>query len=139
MRVQEEKPDARHHHAAELLPALREARRHDRHRLTEATEFMKIYDLGVVEVPTNRPMVRADKNDQVYKTRDGKWHAVVRESPSATPRPASRPRRHDLRRGLQAARRAAEEAGHPHTVLNASPSTPSARARSSRRPARWAR
>ena len=47
--------------------------------LTEATEFKKIYDLGVVQVPTNQPMVRADKNDQVYKTRDGKWHAVVSE------------------------------------------------------------
>ena len=47
--------------------------------LTEATEFMKIYKLGVVQIPTNRDMVRADKNDQVYKTRDGKWSAVVRE------------------------------------------------------------
>ncbi|MGI8801454.1 MAG: preprotein translocase subunit SecA, partial [Solirubrobacteraceae bacterium] len=47
--------------------------------LTEATEFMKIYKLPVVQVPTNRPMVRADKNDQVYKTRDGKWSAVERE------------------------------------------------------------
>ena len=47
--------------------------------LTEATEFMKIYKLGVVQIPTNRPMVRADKNDQVYKTKDGKWSAVVRE------------------------------------------------------------
>jgi preprotein translocase subunit SecA len=47
--------------------------------LTEATEFMKIYKLGVVQIPTNRPMVRDDRNDQVYKTKDGKWHAVVRE------------------------------------------------------------
>jgi preprotein translocase subunit SecA len=47
--------------------------------LTEATEFMKIYDLPVVQVPTNQPMVRADRNDQVYKTKDGKWSAVVRE------------------------------------------------------------
>src|SRR3954471_16452233 len=47
--------------------------------LTEATEFMKIYKLQVVEVPTNRDMVRADKNDQVYKTKDGKWSAVERE------------------------------------------------------------
>jgi len=47
--------------------------------LTEATEFMKIYNLPVVEVPTNRPMVRADKNDQVYKTKDGKQSAIVRE------------------------------------------------------------
>ena len=47
--------------------------------LTEATEFMKIYELPVVQIPTNQPMVRADRNDQVYKTKDGKWSAVVRE------------------------------------------------------------
>ncbi|MCW3038899.1 MAG: secA, partial [Solirubrobacterales bacterium] len=47
--------------------------------LTEATEFMKIYKLGVVQIPTNRNMVRLDKNDQVYKTKEGKWSAVVRE------------------------------------------------------------
>jgi preprotein translocase subunit SecA len=47
--------------------------------LTEATEFMKIYKLGVVQVPTNQPMVRDDRNDQVYKTKEGKWHAVVME------------------------------------------------------------
>src|SRR6202007_2803934 len=47
--------------------------------LTEATEFMKIYELPVVQVPTNMPMVRNDRNDQVYKTKDGKWSAVGRE------------------------------------------------------------
>jgi preprotein translocase subunit SecA len=47
--------------------------------LTEATEFMKIYKLPVVQIPTNRPMVRADRNDQVYKTQDGKWAAVAKE------------------------------------------------------------
>src|SRR5919107_677766 len=47
--------------------------------LTEATEFMKIYKLPVVQIPTNRPMVRADQNDQIYKTKDGKWTALVRE------------------------------------------------------------
>jgi preprotein translocase subunit SecA len=47
--------------------------------LTEATEFMKIYELPVVQVPTNMPMVRADRNDQVYKTKEGKWSAVARE------------------------------------------------------------
>jgi preprotein translocase subunit SecA len=47
--------------------------------LTEANEFMKIYKLPVVSVPTNRPMVRADNNDQIYKTKDGKWAAVERE------------------------------------------------------------
>jgi len=47
--------------------------------LTEATEFMKIYKLPVVQVPTNRPMVRKDQNDQIYKTKAGKWGALVRE------------------------------------------------------------
>ncbi len=47
--------------------------------LTEATEFMKIYKLQVVEIPTNMPMAREDKNDQIYKTKDGKWAAVVKE------------------------------------------------------------
>src|SRR5690242_5151500 len=47
--------------------------------LTEANEFMKIYKLAVVEIPTNRPMVREDKNDQIFKTKPGKWAAVARE------------------------------------------------------------
>ncbi len=47
--------------------------------LTEATEFMKIYELQVVDIPTNEPMVRRDQNDQIYKTKDGKWRAVVDE------------------------------------------------------------
>ena len=47
--------------------------------LTEATEFMKIYELPVVQIPTNRPMVRGDRNDQVYKTKDGKRTAVAKE------------------------------------------------------------
>ena len=47
--------------------------------LTEATEFMKIYKIPVVEIPTNQPMVRADHNDQIFKTKDGKWKAVLDE------------------------------------------------------------
>jgi preprotein translocase subunit SecA len=47
--------------------------------LTEATEFMKIYELPVVQIPTNQKMIRDDRNDQVYKTKDGKWAAVARE------------------------------------------------------------
>jgi preprotein translocase subunit SecA len=47
--------------------------------LTEATEFMKIYELPVVQVPTNEPMIRSDRNDQIYKTKEGKWNAVVKE------------------------------------------------------------
>jgi len=47
--------------------------------LTEAQEFMKIYEMPVVEVPTNVPMVRDDHNDQIYKTKNGKWKAVIGE------------------------------------------------------------
>jgi preprotein translocase subunit SecA len=47
--------------------------------LTEATEFMKIYKMPVVEIPTNKPMVRMDQNDQIFKTKDGKWGAVIAE------------------------------------------------------------
>src|SRR6201987_4567688 len=47
--------------------------------ITEANEFLKIYELPVVEIPTNRPMVRGDRNDQGYKTKDGKRTAVAKE------------------------------------------------------------
>ena len=47
--------------------------------LTEAVEFMKIYKVPVVEVPTNRPISRDDQNDQIFKTKEGKWQAVIRE------------------------------------------------------------
>src|SRR5450631_1909811 len=47
--------------------------------LTEATEFLKIYELPVVQIPTNMQMVRDDRNDQIYKTKEGKWTAVVKE------------------------------------------------------------
>ncbi len=40
---------------------------------------MKIYEIAVVEVPTHRPMIRADHNDLIYKTKGGKWKAVVNE------------------------------------------------------------
>ena len=45
--------------------------------LTEAEEFMEIYGLGVVEVPTNRPIARVDENDQVYRTAREKFEGVV--------------------------------------------------------------
>ena len=47
--------------------------------LTEAQEFMKIYEMPVVDIPTNVPMVRQDHNDQIYKTKTGKWKAVAGE------------------------------------------------------------
>src|SRR4051812_6148890 len=89
--------------------------------MTEATEFMKIYDLHVVEIPTNRPMVRADKNDQIYKTKDGKWNAVVNEIKA----------RHETGQPVlvgtisvevsEMLSAQLERAGVRHTVLNAKP------------------
>ncbi len=46
--------------------------------LTEAEEFQEIYGLGVVEVPTNRPIARQDDNDQVYRTAKEKFDGVVK-------------------------------------------------------------
>ncbi len=46
---------------------------------TEEDEFQGIYSLDVVQVPTNRPMIRKDMNDVVYKTRKGKFGAAVEE------------------------------------------------------------
>jgi preprotein translocase subunit SecA len=89
--------------------------------LTEATEFMKIYKLPVVQIPTNMPMVRDDRNDQVYKTKEGKWEAVVKEIAA----------RHENGQPVLVGTISVEvsellgerlkERGIPHTVLNAKP------------------
>ena len=89
--------------------------------LTEADEFMKIYKLPVVEIPTNRPMVRADRNDQIFKTKDGKWAAVAREITE----------RHEAGQPVLVGTISVEVSevlsqelrrrGVPHTVLNAKP------------------
>ncbi len=46
---------------------------------TEADEFAEIYGLGVVEVPTNRPIARVDEDDKVYRTAREKYEAIVEE------------------------------------------------------------
>ncbi|PYG29165.1 preprotein translocase subunit SecA [Pelagimonas varians] len=46
---------------------------------TEAEEFAEIYGLGVVEVPTNRPIARVDEDDKVYRTAREKFEAIVEE------------------------------------------------------------
>jgi preprotein translocase subunit SecA len=89
--------------------------------LTEATEFMKIYELSVVQIPTNMPMVRDDRNDQVYKTKEGKWEAVVKEIAA----------RHENGQPVLVGTISVEvsellgdrlrKRGIPHTVLNAKP------------------
>ena len=47
--------------------------------LTEENEFREIYNLDVVEVPTNKPMIRKDHHDVVYKTVNGKYNAIVEQ------------------------------------------------------------
>ena len=47
--------------------------------MTEASEFDKIYQLGVVPIPTNRPMVRVDQPDLVYRTEEAKYEAVAED------------------------------------------------------------
>jgi preprotein translocase subunit SecA len=44
---------------------------------TEASEFNKVYKVGVVTIPTNRPMVRDDRSDVIYRTEKAKFNAVV--------------------------------------------------------------
>ena len=45
--------------------------------LTEEKEFREIYGMDVIEIPTNRPVIRKDLEDAVYKTKKEKFHAVV--------------------------------------------------------------
>ena len=47
--------------------------------VTEAEEFFKIYNLEVVIVPTNMPMIRDDLGDQIFKSEEGKYNAVVQD------------------------------------------------------------
>ena len=45
--------------------------------MTEAAEFEEIYNLDVVEIPTNKPMIRKDENDVIYKNENAKFRAIV--------------------------------------------------------------
>ena len=47
--------------------------------LTEENEFREIYSLDVVEIPTNKPMIRKDRSDVVYRTVNGKYSAVIHQ------------------------------------------------------------
>ena len=87
--------------------------------LTEESEFREIYALDVVEIPTNRPMIRADHHDIVYKTVNGKYNAVVEQVKEchAKGQPVlvgtvSIDKSEELSRRLK-------REGIPHTVLNA--------------------
>jgi len=45
--------------------------------MTEAAEFADIYQLDVTQIPTNKPAVRKDNDDEVYRTADEKWNAII--------------------------------------------------------------
>lgn len=47
--------------------------------MTSAEEFHKVYKLEVIQIPTNKPMIRKDRSDRIYQTEEGKWRAVARE------------------------------------------------------------
>ena len=87
--------------------------------MTEASEFDKIYGLGVVPIPTNKPMVRVDQPDLVYRTEVAKYDAVVADIAErhATGQPVlvgtvSVEKSEYLSQQLK-------KQGIPHTVLNA--------------------
>ena len=87
--------------------------------LTEENEFREIYGLDVVEIPTNKPMIRADHNDAVYRSLEGKYRAIVEQVREC----------HDKGQPVlvgtvsidksEALSLRLKRAGIPHTVLNA--------------------
>ncbi len=86
---------------------------------TEAAELLQIYKLGVVSIPTNKPMVRRDHGDLIYKTEEAKFAAVVKDITQRHEAglpvlvgTASVERSEYLSKALMAA-------GIPHSVLNA--------------------
>ena len=87
--------------------------------LTEENEFREIYSLDVVEIPTNRPMIRKDQSDVVYKTMKGKYNAIVEQIKKCREKgqpvlvgTVSIEKSEELSRKLKMN-------GIPHTVLNA--------------------
>ena len=106
-------PDARHDHAAELLPPLRQARRHDRHRAhrgDRVQEDLRARRRPGPDEPADGPRRQErsglqDPRRQVARRRQ-RDRGAPREGPAGA-------RRHDLRRGLRAARPAARAQRHP--------------------------
>ena len=63
--------------------------------LTEEKEFRDIYEMDVVEVPTNLPVARIDYEDAVYKTKEEKFNAVVADIVASTRKRTACTCRHD--------------------------------------------
>ena len=87
---------------------------------TEAAEFYEIYKLGVVSIPTNRPVVRSDRNDLVLLSQKDKWHAIVEEIKRL--HDAGRPvlvGTTSVEKSEMLSRMLKQKHGIPHEVLNA--------------------
>ena len=86
---------------------------------TEESEFQKIYGLGVIPIPTNRPMIRVDQPDLIYRTQEAKYEAIVADvvERHAEGQPiligTASVEKSELVSGLL------KRAGVPHQVLNA--------------------
>ena len=86
---------------------------------TEESEFQKIYGLGVLEIPTNKPMIRTDQNDLIYLTESAKFDAIVADV--AERYEAGQPvliGTASVNKSEQLSKRL-KKAGIPHQVLNA--------------------
>ena len=80
---------------------------------TEAAELMNTYELGVVPIPTNKPLARADQADLIYKGEVGKFKAIIEDIAERNENGQAGARRHDQRREVRAAR--------PHDALTRHP------------------
>ncbi len=80
---------------------------------TEADEFFEIYKLGVVEVPTNLPVIREDHDDQVFRTAREKHEAIVAGDPARPRGRPADPRRHYLDREVREPLEAADRGQGP--------------------------
>ncbi len=78
---------------------------------TEAEEFMEIYNLGVVEVPTNMPVARIDENDAVYRTAQEKYEGIIASIKDGAREGPADPGRHHLDREIRALVADARRAG----------------------------
>ncbi len=86
---------------------------------TEATEFNDIYRLAVQVIPTNKPCIRIDKNDSIFKTRRDKYNAVVKEIEQANARGQPVLVGTVSVESSEVLSRMLKRAGIVHTVLNA--------------------
>ena len=106
--------------------------------LTEEEEFSAIYQMDIVEIPTNKPVIRVDHNDLVYKTEAGKFRAVIAQIRSATKKGSRCWSARSPSRSPELLSKLLKREGVPHVVLNAKHHEKK-RPRSSRRPASSAR